>query len=144
MASPERAAPGRIARRVAWLTHISGKHVGFACSEGLYLDGRQVVAKECAHWEAGQRLLINRSRYKRQCLRTGHQTILAEGLTYDKCSVGVVADGVSHLDALNDFDILDAEQVFKVARTQVDVVLPTGTTMYDAADPPGGGNGRTL
>lgn len=124
---------GRIARLVAWLTHISGKHVGLACSEGLYLDGRQVVAKDCAHWEAGQRLLINRS-VQAAVFENGSQTILAEGLAYDKCSVGVVTD-VSHLDALNDFDILDAEQVFKVARTQVDVVLPTGTAVLNAADP---------
>jgi cyanophycin synthetase len=44
---------GRIARLVAWLAHISGKHVGLACSEGLYLDGRQVVAKDCATGRPG-------------------------------------------------------------------------------------------
>ena len=27
---------GRLARLIAWLVHISGKHVGLACSEGLY------------------------------------------------------------------------------------------------------------
>jgi len=37
---------GRLARLIAWLVHISGKHVGLACSEGLYLDGRQVEAKD--------------------------------------------------------------------------------------------------
>jgi len=124
---------GRIARLIAWLTHISGKHVGLACSEGLYLDGRQVVAQDCAHWEAGQRLLINRS-VQAAVFENGSQTILAEGLAYDKCSVGVVTD-VSHFEALNTFDILDAEQVFKVVRTQVDVVLPTGTAVLNAADP---------
>lgn len=124
---------GRIARLIAWLTHISGKHVGLACSEGLYLDGRQVVAQDCAHWEAGQRLLINRS-VQAAVFENGSQSILAEGLAYDKCSVGVVTD-VSHFEALNTFDILDAEQVFKVVRTQVDVVLPTGTAVLNAADP---------
>lgn len=124
---------GRIARLIAWLAHISGKHVGLACSEGLYLDGRQVVAKDCAHWEAGQRLLINRS-VQAAVFENGSQTILAEGLAYDKCSVGVVTD-VGHTESLNAFDILDAEQVFKVARTQVDVVLPSGTAVLHAADP---------
>ena len=124
---------GRIARLIAWLAHISGKHVGLACSEGLYLDGRQVESKDCAHWEAGQRLLINRS-VQAAVFENGSQTILAEGLAYDKCSVGVVTD-VSWQESLTPFDILDAEQTFKVTRTQVDVILPTGTAVLNAADP---------
>ena len=124
---------GRIARMVAWLVHISGKHVGLACSEGLYLDGRQVESKDCAHWEAGQRLLINRS-VQAAVFENGSEMILREGLAYDKCSVGVVTD-VRWEEALAPFDILDAEQTFKVARTQVDVILPTGTAVLNAADP---------
>jgi cyanophycin synthetase len=124
---------GRIARLIAWLAHISGKHVGLACSEGLYLDNRQVEASNCAHWEAGQRLLINRS-VQAAVFENGSYSILAEGLAYDKCSVGVVTD-VSWQESLVDFDILDAEQTYKVARTQVDVILPTGTAVLNAADP---------
>ncbi|MBK6594691.1 MAG: cyanophycin synthetase [Burkholderiales bacterium] len=124
---------GRIARLVAWLAHISGKHVGLACSEGLYLDGRQVESKDCAHWDAGQRLLINRS-VQAAVFENGSLTILTEGLAYDKCSVGVVTD-VGWQESLLPFDILDAEQTFKVARTQVDVILPTGTAVLNAADP---------
>lgn len=124
---------GRIARLVAWLVHISGKHVGLACSEGLYLDGRQVEANDCANWEAGQRLLINRS-VQAAVLENSSKMILAEGLAYDKCSVGVVTD-VSWTESLAPFDILDTEQTFKVTRTQVDVVLPSGTAVLNAADP---------
>lgn len=124
---------GRIARMVAWLAHISGKHVGLACSEGLYLDGRQVEAKDCAHWDAGQRLLINRS-VQAAVFENGSKTILAEGLAYDKCSVGVVTD-VGWQEELSEFDILDAEQAYKVARCQVDVVLPNGTAVLNSADP---------
>ncbi len=123
---------GRIARLVAWLVHISGKHVGLACSEGLYLDGRQVDFKDCAHWEAGQRILINRS-VQAAVFENSSAMILGEGLAYDKCSVGVVTD-VAWNESLAEFDILDAEQAYKVARTQVDVVLPTGTAVLNAAD----------
>lgn len=123
----------RIARLVAWLAHISGKHVGLACSEGLYLDGRQVVATDCAHWEAGQRLLINRS-VQAAVFENGSKMILAEGLAYDKCSVGVITD-VSWHESLKEFDILDAEQAYKVVRTQVDVILPSGTAVLNSADP---------
>lgn len=124
---------GRIARLVAWLVHISGKHVGLACSEGLFLDGRQVVAKDCANWEAGQRLLINRT-VQAAVFENSSTTILSEGLAYDKCAVGVVTD-VSCPASLTTFDILDAEQAYKVVRTQVDVILPSGTAVLNASDP---------
>ena len=124
---------GRIARLVAWLVHISGKHVGLACSEGLYLDSRRVVPTDCANWDAGQRILINRS-VQAAVFENGSRMILAEGLAYDKCTVGVVTD-VTWQETLTEFDILDAEQTYKVARTQVDVVLPSGTAVLNAADP---------
>ncbi len=124
---------GRLARLIAWLVHISGKHVGLACSEGLYLDARQVVASDCAHWEAGQRLLINRL-VQAAVFENSSRTILAEGLAYDKCAVGVVTD-VGWQEELQAFDILDAEQAYKVARTQVDVILPSGTAVLNAAEP---------
>ena len=123
---------GSIARLVAWLVHISGFHVGLACSEGLFLDSRQVDTRNCAHWEAGQRILINRS-VQAAIFENPYPTILAEGLAYDKCDVGLVTD--VHWDAsLTEFDILDTEQTFKVARTQIDVVLPTGTAVINSAD----------
>ncbi len=124
---------GRIARLIAWLAHISGKHVGLACSEGLYLDGRRVDARDSAHWEPGQRLLMNRS-VQATVFENGSRTILAEGLSYDKCTVGVVTD-VGWDASLAEFDILDAEQAFKVTRTQVDVILPSGTAVLNAAEP---------
>lgn len=50
----------RIARLVAWLLHINGTHVGLVCQDGFFLGTRQVDAKDCTHWAAGERLLINR------------------------------------------------------------------------------------
>lgn len=123
---------GRIARLVAWLIHISGKHVGLACSEGLYLDGRNIDSADCAHWEPGLRILINRS-VQAAVFENPSKMILTEGLAYDKCTVGVVTD-VRWQDTLAAEDIHDTEQVFKVARTQVDVVLPTGTAVLNADD----------
>ena len=123
---------GRMARLVAWLVHISGKHVGLACSEGLYLDSRKLDAADSSTWDAGQRILMNRS-VQAAVFENPCTTILGQGLAYDKCQVGVVTD-VSWHERLRDFDILDAEQTFKVARTQVDVVLPSGTAVINAMD----------
>jgi cyanophycin synthetase len=124
---------GRLARLVAWLVHISGRHVGLACSEGLYLDGRRVIATDCSHWEPSQRLLINRS-VQAAVFENSSAMILGEGLAYDRCAVGVVTN-VGWTESLREFDILDAEQTFKVSRTQVDVILPSGTAVLNATDP---------
>ncbi len=123
----------RIARLVAWLLHISGKHVGVACSEGFYLDARQVSGSDSANWEAGQRLLINRS-IEAGVFENSSRMILSEGLAYDKCSVGVVTDVSGH-EALSEYYIDEPDKLFNVIRTQVDVILPQGTAVLNAADP---------
>ena len=123
----------RIARLIAWLLHIRGKHVGLACQDGFYLGARQVDASDSTHWEGGQRLLINRS-VEVAVFEHSSRMILSEGLAYDKCLVGVVTD-VSGFEALAEFYIDDLDKLYNVVRTQVDVVLPQGTAVLNAADP---------
>jgi len=59
-------------------------------------------------------------------------------LAYDRCSVGVVTDllgAEAPVDApLAQHDIHETGQLFKVLRTQVDVVLPDGVAVLNAAD----------
>lgn len=123
----------RIARLVNWLLHINGTQVGLACREGYFLGARQVDAKDSANWETGQRLLINRT-LEAAVFEHTHQAILSEGLAYDRCTVGVVTD-LDGLEALGEFYIDDADKLYNVVRTQVDVVLSTGTAVLNAADP---------
>lgn len=124
----------QIARLVAWLLHLSGRHTGLACRDGLFLDQRQVESGDCTHWEAGQRLLINRA-VQAAVFENGAQTILRTGLAYDRCQVGVVTD-LGGAASLAEFDITQDEQMFKVMRSQVDVVLPSGVAVLNA-DAPG-------
>lgn len=123
----------RIARLVAWLLHISGKQVGLACRDGFFLGARRVDSQDSAHWEAGQRLLINRT-LEAAVFEHSSRAILSEGLAYDRCTVGVVTD-VSGLEELAEFYIDDADKLYNVVRTQVDVILPEGTAVMNAADP---------
>ena len=122
-----------IARLVAWLIHLSGKSVGLACRDGLYLDCRLVDKNDCASWTAGQRLLINKS-LEAAVFENGAEVILGQGVAYDRCLVGIVTD-VDSVEALGRYEIHDAEQVFQVLRTQVDIVLPEGAAVLNAADP---------
>jgi cyanophycin synthetase len=122
-----------VARLVAWLLQLSGRHTGLACRDGLFLDGRCLDASDCTHWEAGQRLLINRA-VQAAVLENGASTILRSGLAYDRCQVGVVTD-LAGAETLGEFDIFDQESMFKVMRTQVDVVLSDGVAVLNAAHP---------
>jgi cyanophycin synthetase len=120
-----------ISRLVGCLVHLTGKHVGVANGEGLYLDTRQVTAGDNMRFEAGQRLLINRS-VQVAVFESNARTILTEGLAYDKCTVGVVTD--MQAGDLTDLYINDQAALTNVVRSQVDVILPEGTAVLNGAD----------
>ena len=122
-----------VARLVAWLLHLSGRVTGLACRDGLYLDQRCVDATDSAHWDAGQRLLMNRN-VQAAVFENGAASILRSGLAYDRCQVGVVTD-LSGRAALAEFDVMDDAHMFKVMRSQVDVVLPSGAAVLNAEEP---------
>ncbi len=121
-----------IARLVAWLLHLSGYYTGLACRDGLFLDQRRVESADSTNWEAGQRLLINRA-VQAAVFENGADTILRTGLAYDRCQVGVVTD-LGGAAGLAEFDVFDDNQMFKVIRSQVDVVLPDGAAVLNADD----------
>ena len=78
-------------------------------------------------------MLLNRS-VDAAVIENGSDTILAEGLGYDRCQVGII----TNIDAprhFGKFYIETPEQVCNVLRTQVDVVLPDGVAVLNAADP---------
>ncbi len=121
-----------IARLIAWLLQVSGKQVGLACDDGLFLNGRQLGRGNFSEWESGQRLLLNRS-VEAAVFENSSRMILSEGLAYDKCAVGVVTDVSGHAE-LGDFYMHSADHLYQVLRTQIDVVLPTGAAVLNAAD----------
>ncbi|RZU01191.1 cyanophycin synthetase [Rivibacter subsaxonicus] len=122
----------QIARLVAWVMHLSGRHVGLACRDGLFLDRRQVEASDCTRWEAGRRLLINRS-VEAAVFENDAAAILRDGLAYDRCTVGIVTD-LDGAETLEHYDVRESDQLVKVLRTQVDVVLSDGVAVLNAAD----------
>jgi cyanophycin synthetase len=121
-----------IARLVAWLAHLSGRYVGLACQDGLFLDRRRVAQVNCAGFESGRRLLMNVA-VEAAVIENGAESILRDGLAYDRCQVGVVTD-LDGVHELAEFDVFTPEQLARVLRTQVDVVLPDGVAVLNAAD----------
>ena len=119
-----------IARLVAWLLHLSGKHTGLACREGLFLDRRRVESTDSTHWEPAYRLLMNKM-VQAAVIENDARVILRDGLAYDRCQVGVVTDMLG-AEGLAEFDVHEQPQMTKVLRTQVDVVLPSGAAVLHA------------
>jgi cyanophycin synthetase len=126
-----------MARLMAWLLHLSGRRVGLACRDGLFLGSRQIDRSDGARWEAGHRLLMNRS-VDAVVIENGAPSVLNDGLAYDRCHVGLVTDlTLAPHDAavLATHDVYGSDQLVKVLRTQVDVVTASGVAVLNAADP---------
>ncbi len=120
------------ARLIAHLLQLGGKRTGLACAEGLFLDRRLVEPGDCARWEPAQRLLMNRS-VDAAVIENPVVTLAGEGLAYDRCQVAVMT-GIDLEARWPEYGIVDAEGLLKVWRTQVDVVLPTGSAVLNADD----------
>ena len=127
------AGTSPIAQLSAWLLRLGGLHVGLACRDGLFLDRRCIDPASATGWAAGRRLLMNRT-VNAAVFEHSAGTILREGLVYDRCTVGVVTD-LEGLEGLQTEDIHHGDQLPKVLRTQVDVVLEDGWAVLNAADP---------
>ncbi len=121
-----------VARLLAHLLQLSGKNVGLACSDGLFLGRRALESKDSANWSSAHRMLMARS-VEAAVFENGAASILGEGLAYDRCQVGVVTN-ICHAEGLEVFDVRDLDTVFKTLRTQVDVVLSGGASVLNAAD----------
>lgn len=122
-----------VAQLLAIFMHLDGIRAGLACSTGAYVGGRRITAGDCAHWQAATHLLMNRS-VDVAIIENGMASMAGEGLAYDRCRIGVVT-GLDPGDSLPARDLQNPEAMFKVLRTQIDVVLPEGTGVLAAEDP---------
>ena len=128
-----------VAKLVAHLIFISGQHVGLACSDGVHLNRRHVQKTDAATWTGGHRLLLNRA-VQAAVIENGGRTILGEGLAYDRCQVGIVTNIEPAAENLARWDVHPSGGEYfttyrNTYRTQIDVVLPKGYSILNAADP---------
>ena len=112
---------------------LSGKHTGLACSDGVFIDRRQLQSGDHANWAAAHRILMNRA-IEAAVFENGSDTILSEGLAYDRCQVGVVTN-VDVARHTGRYYIETPEHVFNVLRTQIDLVLAKGAAVLNAKEP---------
>lgn len=117
----------------AHLLTLSGKHTALTSSKGVFLDRRQTEKGDRANWTAAHRILMNRA-IEAAVFENGSDTILSEGLAYDRCQIGVVTN-VDVTRHTGRYYIETPEHVFNVLRTQVDLVLPNGAAVLNAREP---------
>ena len=122
-----------IARLVAWLVHLGGRYTGLACKAGMFMNQRRVDTRDSAHWAGAHSLLMSQM-VQAAVIENDARAILQDGLAYDRCTVGVVTD-MDGWEALPHFDIHSADQMPRVLRTQVDVVLDEGAAVLNADAP---------
>ena len=119
-----------VGKLVAWLLQLAGHHVGLGCREGLYLDSRCVEPVDARQADVAGRLLMNRE-VTAAVFDNPASLILDHGLVYDRCQVGVIT-GLEGAETLAHLDIAGPEDLPRVLRTQMDVVLNEGVGVLNA------------
>lgn len=121
-----------VAQLCAHFLRLANYYVGLASSQGLYFNQKLVEKKDAANWTNARRTLLNRA-VEAAVIENGADVILNQGLSYDRCQVGVVTN-INKEEFFPDNSIVEEKQLFTVYRTQVDVVLPTGTGVLNVDD----------
>ncbi|PCB94245.1 Mur ligase family protein, partial [Pseudomonas aeruginosa] len=74
---------------VAHAARMAGRGTGVTTTEGVFIDGKQVVKGDCTgYWSA--RTVLHAPEVEIAVLETARGGILKRGLAYDKCDVAVV------------------------------------------------------
>ena len=121
-----------VAEMVAHFIRLTNMHVGLSTNNGLYFGSRTIKQTSSSHWENARRTLQNRA-IEVAVIENDNTSLLLEGLAYDQCQVGIVLN-IDPLKLFPEHNISEEDQLFNVVRTQVDVVLPTGTSVLNADD----------
>jgi cyanophycin synthetase len=116
---------------LAHLMKSTGKQLGVCHSNGLQFGERHACSKTGDRTTGTWGVLLHPWTEVAIC-ETSAESIILEGLGYDRCQIGVVLNvGTEHL-GLGYIDTL--EQMTKVKRCVVDVVLRDGTAVLNADD----------
>ncbi len=120
----------RTAKLTAWLLHLKGWTTGLSCADGLFLNQRCLQTSGGMDFGNAERLLVNRA-VEAAVFETDARHLLAEGMPYDRCQVGVVTS-MPKASGLEDLHAGEDERMPGYIRTQIDLVLPTGTAILNA------------
>lgn len=78
-------------RMIAHIMKTSGKTVGLTTTDGIYIDGTQIMAGDMSG-PTSARMVLKNPTIDYAVLETARGGILRSGLGYDRCNVGVVTN----------------------------------------------------
>lgn len=122
---------------VAWLVfsalrQLGWRGVGLTSTNGIWLDERLLVAGDCADASGARRLLLH-PRVNIAVIEATPESILKEGLGFDKCLISAVTE--IEETSLDYPFVRGREDMFTVLRCPVDVTRTEGCAVLDAQDP---------
>lgn len=120
-------------RMINAILRAAGFHNGMTCTDGVSINGRLIESGDCAGPRSARNVLLN-PLVDAAVFEAARGGILREGLGFDKCDVAIVTN-IADADHLGKSYIDSPADMFKVKRTPVDVVLPSGTAVLNADDP---------
>lgn len=122
-----------VVRLAARLLEAGGARVGFTCTGGVYVNGRQIDSGDCSGPKSARRVLAHPD-VDAAVLETARGGLLREGLAFDRCDIAVVTNlgagdhlGLNYITTLEDLKVLKRVIVLNVA--------PSGWAVLNAADP---------
>ena len=119
-------------RLIAACAQAHGWRTGYCCTDGVFVDGAEVVAGDYSG-PAGARLVLRDERVEAAVLETARGGILRRGLAIPRADVAVVTNVSA--DHFGEYGIHDLEALADVKLTVGAVVRPGGALVLNADDP---------
>src|SRR5262249_4854297 len=119
-------------RLITHLLRRPDRIVGMACTDGLYIDGRQIRSNDCSGPFSARDVLLNPNVHV-AVLETARGGILRRGLGFDSCAVAVVTN-IGDGDHFDSHSVETIEDLARVKRTVVESVAADGVAVLNAAD----------
>jgi cyanophycin synthetase len=120
-------------RLISHIVRGAGRRVGMTCTDGIYVEGRQVDTGDCSGPGSAQQVLMNPA-VDVAVLETARGGILREGLGFDRCDVAVVTN-LGEGDHIGLRGIKTLDELARVKRIVVESVVPGGSVVLNADEP---------
>lgn len=111
-----------------------GHSVGWSDGVGLHINDLALDRETTSSADQMRRVLLN-PQATAAVIALQPDSILREGIEFDRADVAIVTDVDWEQHLGGEFDLYNRDRVFSVFRSPVDVILPGGTAVLNAADP---------
>ncbi len=116
-------------RMIAHIMKVSGRTVGLTTTDGIYIDGMQILSGDMSG-PMSARMVLKNPTVDYAVLETARGGILRSGLGFDRCNVGVVTNIAADHLGLKGVDTLS--ELAKVKEVVVANVLRDGVSVLNA------------